>query len=49
MQAIGELHLTRDRVVVFDQGTGIVEQKLTRQAAKMAECALDPFQLLIPE
>ena len=26
MQAVGELHFTRDGIVVLDQGTGVVEQ-----------------------
>ena len=44
MQAVGELHLTRDRIMVLDQGTGVVEQQLARQSAKMAERTLDPLQ-----
>ena len=53
MQAVGKLHLPRDGIVVLDQGTGVVEQQLTRQAAEMAERALDPLQPgrlpLVPE
>ena len=44
MQAIGELHLTRDRIVVLDQSTSVVEQQLARHPTKMEERAFDPFQ-----
>lgn len=38
---------------MLDQSAGIVEQQLARQAAEVAECALDPLQpsrlVLVPE
>ena len=44
MQAVVEFHLPGRCVMVLDQGTGVVEQQLTRQPTKIAERALNPLQ-----
>ena len=44
MEALVERHLPRARVVVLDQGAGVVEQHLCRQAAKVLERALETLE-----